>query len=81
MGAGYMHTGYYFGFFLAAIANHFIGETHGWRPMFMIGGAPALLVGFILYGVHESDRWKARAQRLRGRSRRCSSLNFGAARC
>jgi MFS family permease len=64
MGAGYMHTGYYFGFFLAALANHFVGETHGWRPMFMIGGIPALLVGFILYGVKESKRWQDRAQRV-----------------
>lgn len=64
MGAGLMHTGYYFGFFLAALANHFVGETHGWRPMFMIGGAPALLIGFILYGVAESSRWKGRATRI-----------------
>jgi MFS family permease len=65
MGAALMHTGYYFGFFLAALANHFVGETHGWRPMFMLGGAPALLVGFILYGVHESNRWQMHAQRVR----------------
>src|SRR4029077_4824228 len=26
MGAGLMHTGYYFGFFLAALRNHFGGE-------------------------------------------------------
>ena len=64
VGAALMHTGYYFGFFLAALANHFVGETHGWRPMFMLGGEPALLVGFILYGVRESDRWKAHAQRV-----------------
>jgi MFS family permease len=63
MGAAWMHTGYYFGFFLAALANHFVGETHGWRPMFWLGGAPALLVGFILYGVNESSRWKVHAQR------------------
>ncbi|HXA75783.1 MAG TPA: MFS transporter [Candidatus Acidoferrales bacterium] len=64
MGAGYMHTGYYFGFFLAALANHFIGENHGWRPMFMIGGAPAILIGLILYSVREPERWKARAKRV-----------------
>ena len=64
MGAALMHTGYYFGFFLAALANHFVGETHGWRPMFMLGGAPALLVGFILYGVNESERWKAHVKRV-----------------
>jgi len=60
MGAGYMHTGYYFGFFLAAIANYFIGAKYGWRVMFLVGGTPALLVGFIRYGVHESAAWKAR---------------------
>ncbi len=60
MGAGLMHTGYYFGFFLAAIANTFVGSVYGWRAMFAIGGLPALLVGFIRYGVRESERWKAR---------------------
>jgi len=64
MGAGLMHTGYYFGFFLAALANHFIGETHGWRPMFMLGGAPAVLIGFIMYSVKEPERWKARAKKI-----------------
>ena len=64
LGAGYMHTGYYFGFFLAALANHFVGESHGWRPMFMIGGAPAILIGLILYSVKEPERWKARAAKV-----------------
>src|SRR5882762_8315493 len=53
MGAGYMHTGYYFGFFLAALANAYIGAKYGWRWMFILGGTPALLVTFIRYGVHE----------------------------
>ena len=60
MGAGYMHTGYYFGFFLAAIANYFIGASYGWRWMFILGGAPALLVTFIRYGVRESTTWEHR---------------------
>src|SRR4249920_3918411 len=58
MGAGYMHTGYYFGFFLAALANYLIGARYGWRVLFMFGGVPALLVSFIRYGVHESARWE-----------------------
>ena len=45
------------GFFLAALANYFIGAHYGWRIMFAIGGLPAILVGFIRHGVHESDRW------------------------
>src|SRR5256885_651599 len=40
IGAGYMHTGYYFGFFLAALANYFIGARYGWRMMFAVGGMP-----------------------------------------
>ena len=60
MGAGYMHTGYYFGFFLAAIANYSIGARYGWRWMFVVGGVPALLVTFIRYGVRESAAWRER---------------------
>jgi MFS family permease len=59
-GAGYMHTGYYFGIFLAAIANYFIGARYGWRAMFLLGGTPALLVTFIRYGVRESSTWEGR---------------------
>lgn len=58
MGAGMMHTGYYFGFFLAALANYFIGSHYGWRAMFVVGGVPALLVAFIRYGVREPSRWE-----------------------
>jgi MFS family permease len=58
-GAGYMHTGYYFGFFLAAIANYVIGARYGWRAMFLLGGTPALLVTFIRYGV-QSTTWERR---------------------
>src|SRR5207249_11567999 len=65
LGAGYMHTGYYFGFFLAALANYFIGATFGWRAMFVLGGTPALLVTFIRYGVRESDAWRTRVAERR----------------
>jgi MFS family permease len=60
MGAGYMHTGYYFGFFLAALANYYVGARYGWRWMFVLGGTPALLVMFIQYGVSESATWRQR---------------------
>jgi len=72
MGAGYMHTGYYFGFFLAALANYFIGANFGWRWMFVLGGAPALLVGWIRRGVHESAAWQ---QKLGDPARRPSMRN------
>jgi MFS family permease len=60
LGAGLMHTGYYFGFFFASVANYFVGANYGWRWMFIFGGVPALLIGFIRYGVHESTKWKDR---------------------
>ena len=66
MGAGYMHTGYYFGFFLAALANYYIGANFGWRWMFILGGAPALLVGWIQSGVREPATWQKKAADKRG---------------
>ena len=58
MGAGFMHTGYYVGFFLAAIANYVIGGPYGWRAMFAFGGVPALLLAWIRRGVSEPARWQ-----------------------
>ncbi len=64
MGGGLMHTGYYFGFFLAALANSYIGNHFGWRAMFFLGGCPALLVAFIYYGVREPNRWESKRSQL-----------------
>jgi len=61
-GGGYMHTGYYFGFFLAALANATVGARYGWRWMFAVGGTPALLITFIRYGVRESAAWERRVE-------------------
>src|SRR6185503_7896261 len=61
MGAGLMHTGYYFGILIAALLNATVGAQYGWRAMFAVGGLPALLVVFIRRGVHEPQRWRERA--------------------
>ncbi|MBZ5621570.1 MAG: MFS transporter [Acidobacteriia bacterium] len=63
-GAAWMHTGYYFGVFLAAIVNYAIGSRYGWRAVFAAGGTPALLVAFIRYGVSEPERWQHRLHQL-----------------
>ncbi|OFW00702.1 MAG: MFS transporter [Acidobacteria bacterium RIFCSPLOWO2_02_FULL_68_18] len=60
--AGLMHTGYYFGFFLAAAANYFIGANFGWRWMFALGGLPALMVFWIMKEVHEPEKWQQQAK-------------------
>jgi len=64
MGAGYMHTGYYLGMFLASLANYVVGARYGWRAMFALGGLPALLVGFIQHGVREPEHWRHRMEEL-----------------
>jgi MFS family permease len=89
MAAGLMHTGYYVGIFMAAVANYGIGAHFGWRAMFALGGAPALLVAFIRHGVTEPSRWTRKLDRLRSWSlwrpiallfspeyRRRTTLNF-----
>src|SRR5205085_3066891 len=52
-GAAWMHTGYYVGVLLAALANYTVGSHYGWRAMFALGGTPALVVGIIRHGVRE----------------------------
>jgi MFS family permease len=65
MGAGFMHTGYYVGFFLAALANYGIGSHYGWRWMFIVGGLPALLLAWVRYGVVEPAAWKKKESVVR----------------
>jgi len=64
MGAALMHTGYYFGFLLAALANYFIGSRFGWRFMFVVGGTPAFLIALIRNRVQEPARWEKKSQQL-----------------
>jgi MFS family permease len=57
-GAGYMHTGYWVGVFLAALANYSVGSRLGWRTMYAIGGLPALLLAWVRHGVTEPECWR-----------------------
>jgi MFS family permease len=59
-----MHTGYYIGFLIAALANYFIGSQYGWRWMFVVGGLPAFLVAFLFNRVREPARWKNKQAEL-----------------
>jgi MFS family permease len=62
MGAGYLGTGYYAGFFLAAALNYTVGASFGWRVMFLCGGAPVLVSLYMLWKVKESERWQQAAR-------------------
>jgi MFS family permease len=59
MGAGYLQTGYYFGFFVAAALNYTIGARYGWRAMFLCGFIPVVVSVLTLLRVKESPRWRA----------------------
>lgn len=61
MGAGYLQTGYYTGFFLAAALNFTVGAHYGWRAMFLCGLAPVLLSLYVVLKVKEPERWEKAA--------------------
>lgn len=58
MGAGYLQTGYYFGFFVAAGLNFTIGAHYGWRAMFLCGLAPVIVSLYTLMEVKEPAIFK-----------------------
>ncbi|HEV8408899.1 MAG TPA: MFS transporter, partial [Gemmatimonadaceae bacterium] len=58
MGAGYLQTGYYFGFFVAAALNYTVGARYGWRAMFLCGLVPVVVSIVTLFKVQEPRRWK-----------------------
>ncbi len=62
MGAGYLQTGYYAGFFLAAALNYTVGAHFGWRAMFLCGLAPVIVSMLILMRVKEPERWQRKAR-------------------
>jgi MFS family permease len=62
-----MHTGYYVGLFLAAVGNYFVGSRFGWRSMFLLGGAPAIVVALLFRYVTEPAKWKETQTELEGR--------------
>ncbi len=58
MGAGYLQTGYYAGFFVAAALNFTVGAAYGWRAMFLCGLAPVIVSVVTLLRVKEPGRWQ-----------------------
>ncbi|PYR87418.1 MAG: MFS transporter [Acidobacteria bacterium] len=56
--SGILQQGYTTGNLLASIAYFFIVPHFGWRALFFVGGAPALLALFIRTKVKESEVWE-----------------------
>jgi MFS family permease len=66
MGAGYLQTGYYFGFFVAAALNFTVGAAYGWRWMFACGLAPVVVSIVTLLKVKEPERWEHKHSAMAG---------------
>jgi SHS family lactate transporter-like MFS transporter len=56
--SGLLQEGYACGYLLAALAYFVIFPRWGWRPLFFIGGLPALLALYVRVGVKESEVWE-----------------------
>jgi SHS family lactate transporter-like MFS transporter len=56
--SGFLQEGYAVGYLLAALVSFFVFPRWGWRPMFFIGGLPALLALFVRARVRESEVWE-----------------------
>src|SRR3989475_4923091 len=56
--SGLLQQGYALGFLLAALCYRSLFPHLGWRPLFFIGGLPALLALFVRARVKESEVWR-----------------------
>lgn len=56
--SGFLQQGYALGNLLAAVCYLFLFEKWGWRPLFFLGGLPALLALFVRFRVKESEVWE-----------------------
>jgi MFS family permease len=68
MGAGYLQTGYYAGFFLASALNYTVAARYGWRAMFWCGLTPVIVSIVILFRVKEPARWQQKTPAASKRS-------------
>ena len=60
--SGLLQQGYAAGYLLAALCYAFVYPRWGWRPLFFIGGLPALLALFVRARVQESEVWRETRQ-------------------
>ena len=56
--SGILQSGYSIGYLLAAVAARVVLPALGWRWMFWLGGAPALLALYVRTHVPESEAWR-----------------------
>jgi MFS transporter, SHS family, lactate transporter len=74
--SGLLQEGYALGFLLAAVCYFFVFPRWGWRPMFFIGGLPALLAVYVRSQVKESEVWERTRHRTWGELGRGIGANW-----
>jgi len=74
--SGFLQQGYSTGNLLAALCYFFLFERWGWRPMFFLGGLPALLALFVRFRVEESEVWKKSREQSWGHLGRAVASNW-----
>jgi SHS family lactate transporter-like MFS transporter len=60
--SGFLQQGYALGNLLAALCYLLFFDRWGWRPLFFLGGLPALLALFVRFRVKESEVWEKSKQ-------------------
>ena len=65
--SGLLQSGYPSGYFVASVVYYLLFDTIGWRGMFMVGIAPALLVLLMRIHVKESPVFEVRREKKRAK--------------
>jgi len=66
---GFMQSGFAIGTLLASLLLVTVGANYGWRPLFIIGIIPALLIVAIRFWLPESRRWSQEHEQRQQKSR------------
>jgi SHS family lactate transporter-like MFS transporter len=72
--SGLLQAGYPSGYLIASIVFGVLYQYIGWRGMFFVGVAPALLVLYIRGNVQESPAWKAMEKKQHNRAGLLSTI-------
>jgi MFS family permease len=62
---GFMQSGFAIGLLIASLLLATIAPVYGWRPLFLIGAIPALLVVGFRFWLPESEKWKEHQEQKR----------------
>ncbi len=79
--SGLLQEGYAMGNLLAGLCYLFVFPHWGWRPMFFLGGIPALLAIYVRYGVTETEVWKRHRSTKTGHTLEARLSRTGSCSC